>query len=95
MKLADLFIDKSTGKLSQQRTWMNIAMLTITSVFVWYAYSLRLEEWMFWAYSIIAVFPNLISKWIKPGNCQGLRRDAGQGQLLLLGRGLSDHSCAG
>ena len=64
MKLADLFIDKSTGKLSQQRTWMNIAMLTITSVFVWYAYSLRLEEWMFWAYSIIAVFPNLVSKWI-------------------------------
>lgn len=64
MKLADLFINKSTGKLSQQRTWMNIAMLTITSVFVWYAYSLRLEEWMFWAYSIIAVFPNLVSKWI-------------------------------
>ncbi len=64
MKLTDLFIDKSTGKLSQQRTWVNIAMLTITSVFVWYAYSLRLEEWMFWAYSIIAVFPNLVSKWI-------------------------------
>ena len=64
-RLSDLFIDKKTGKLSQQRTWMNIAMVVITSTFVWYAYSLRLEEWMFWAYSIIAVFPNLISKWIR------------------------------
>ena len=62
-RLSDLFIDKKTGKLSQQRTWMNIAMVVITSTFVWYAYSLKLEEWMFWAYSIIAVFPNLISKW--------------------------------
>lgn len=44
---------------------MNIAMVVITSTFVWYAYSLKLEEWMFWAYSIIAVFPNLISKWIR------------------------------
>lgn len=64
-RLSDLFIDKKTGKLSQQRTWMNIAMVVITSTFVWYAYSLKLEEWMFWAYSIIAVFPNLISKWIR------------------------------
>lgn len=64
-RLSDLFIDKKTGKLSQQRTWMNIAMVVITSTFVWYACSLKLEEWMFWAYSIIAVFPNLISKWIR------------------------------
>lgn len=64
MKFSDLFTDKSDGRMSIQRTWMNVAMLILTVVFGWYAYHWKLEEWMYIAYSLVAVFPNLVSKWI-------------------------------
>lgn len=63
-RFIELFESEGSGKLSHNKTWQNLGMSTITGVVIWYSYKGTLEEWMFWAYCLVVIFPNLVSKFI-------------------------------
>lgn len=68
MSILDILRSSGDGSISMSKTHATIGFLVATGIVGWYAYNLRLDEWMFAAYMGLAMGINSINKKIATDN---------------------------
>lgn len=62
MSILDILRSSGDGSISMSKTHATIGFLASTGIVCWYAYNLRLDEWMFVAYMGLAMGINSVNK---------------------------------